>query len=155
MIAVIILTYNRRAECSNLLYFFPFAILILIALSVFLFWLSYYFFLHKKVSLFALKRTSEVVIIMGYICSFLMVLQISLYFMAHLFHIASFQFKVDSIYYIVSFWAFLELVHHFFYKIMFGERDSFIELIKSTKKWKFKIPFGGAIGIRIKKIFSR
>ena len=63
-----------------------------------------------------------------------------------------FKYKTDKIYWLISIWALIELIHHFFYKLIHDKKHSLIEIINEERYKDLTLPLGGAIGIALKKL---
>jgi hypothetical protein len=63
-----------------------------------------------------------------------------------------FSLPASPRYWIFTFWAVLEGLQHFIYKLSFGRRDTLGYVLTQgwTKSWK--IPLGGAIGIQLRRL---
>jgi hypothetical protein len=52
-------------------------------------------------------------------------------------------------------WAFLEAIHHHFYKLTFGSHDTLQNIVEGRKWNRLREPLGGAIGIQLRKLRQR
>jgi hypothetical protein len=65
-----------------------------------------------------------------------------------------FHYKTDKIYWLISIWALIELIHHFIYKLIHDKKQSFLEILNDERYKDLPLPRGGAIGIAFKKLES-
>jgi hypothetical protein len=69
--------------------------------------------------------------------------------------IRSLDFAPDLKYWVFLGWAFLEGIHHYLYKLLFGRSDTLAHVVR-TRNWSYVgKPLGGAIGIQLKRLRRR
>jgi hypothetical protein len=65
------------------------------------------------------------------------------------------DFRWDIKFLIFWGWAMLEIIHHHYYKLTFGTRDTLQYVLENCSWSDIRKPIGGAIGIQLKKVRFR
>lgn len=63
-----------------------------------------------------------------------------------------FDYETDTVYWIISLWTLVEGVQHYFYKLVYGRRDAFVDMLIEGGAIDFRRPFSGTIGIQLRKL---
>ena len=149
----ILLLFATTDQLLFSFYFFPFILLGVVMINVLLFWLTYLSYIRKKLP----KRF---IIKWGKISKKLGQLYLAILIIVTFFKLTSnlitplnhFDYKADNIYWLISIWTFIEIIHHYFYKLIYDKKKSLFEIVNDDKNNSLSSPFGGAIGIALKKL---
>ena len=149
-ISVLIL-FPTTKQLSFSLYFSPFILLSIVMINILLFWLSYLLYIRKKISKRFIIILAKLSIKLGQLCLIVLIIVTFLKLISNFTSLTYFDYKVDSIYWLISIWTFIEIIHHYFYKILY-DKESFLEIVNDEKNSSLTSPFGGAIGKALKKL---
>ncbi len=133
------------------LYFFPFILLGIVMINVLLFWLTYLLYIRKKLPKRFIIILGKISIKLGQLYLIILIIMTFFKLISNFTSLSHFDYKVDDIYWLISIWTFIEIIHHYFYKIIY-DKKSFFEIVNDEKNNSLTAPFGGAIGIALKKL---
>jgi hypothetical protein len=134
------------------LYYFPFILLGMVMVNVLLFWSSYLLYIRKKISKRLMIRSGKLSIKLGQFYLIVLLIMSLLKLISNFLPFHLFDYEADNIYWLISIWTFIEIIHHYFYKLIYDKKKAFFEIVSDENKNGLTSPTGGAIGIAVKKL---
>jgi hypothetical protein len=152
LIAVLLLLIFSVNQPFFSLYFFPFILLGIVMIKVLIFWTTYMLYIRKKISKRIVIKLGKSSIKLGRMLLIILIIMTFLKLISYFAPLDLFEYKVDNNYWLISIWTFIEIIHHYTYKLIHDRKKAFFEIVNNGDFNDLTLPFGGAIGIAVKKL---